>query len=84
MAVLDVARSEEFSPVKNPPGTDSDSPDTARALFSGVARMWLERAGAKLVGDLESDQCEVSPLISYAGEGLGEYKGKEVTCPFSI
>jgi len=84
MAVLDVARVEEFSPVKNPPGTDSDSPDTARALFSGVARMWLERAGAKLVGDLESDQCEVSPLKSFGGEGLGEYEGKEVSCPFSI
>lgn len=37
MAVLDVARAEEFAPVKNPPGTATDSPDSARALFRNVA-----------------------------------------------
>ena len=84
MAVLDVARSEEFAPVKNPPGTDSDSPDTARMLFSNIAKEWVKKAGATLVGDLESDLCEVSPLTSYNGEGLEKYKGKEIECPFSI
>jgi|EP01082_Thalassiosira_pseudonana_P005771 UDP-N-acetylglucosamine/UDP-N-acetylgalactosamine diphosphorylase len=84
MAVLDVARVQEFAPVKNPPGTNSDSPDTARALFSNVAKKWLQDAGAKLVGDVESDLCEVGPLSSYNGEGLDEWKNKEVDCPFSI
>jgi UDP-N-acetylglucosamine/UDP-N-acetylgalactosamine diphosphorylase len=84
MAVLDVARVEEFAPVKNPPGTNSDSPDTARALFSNVAKKWLQDAGAKLVGDVESDLCEVGPLSSYNGEGLDGWKNKEVDCPFSI
>ena len=37
MAVLDVARAEEFAPVKNPPGTPTDSPDSARELFRNVA-----------------------------------------------
>lgn len=84
MAVLDVARVEEFAPVKNPPGSESDSPDTARALFSNVAKEWLKKSGAILKGDVESDECEVGPLTSYGGEGLEEYMGKEVECPFSI
>lgn len=84
MAVLDVARAEEFAPVKNPPGTASDSPDTARQLFSNVAKEWLKEAGATLKGEVESDMCEVSPMTSYNGEGLEGMKGKEVECPFSI
>ncbi len=30
VALLEVHRHEEFAPVKNPPGSKSDSPDTAR------------------------------------------------------
>jgi UDP-N-acetylglucosamine/UDP-N-acetylgalactosamine diphosphorylase len=84
MAVLDVRREAEFAPVKNPPGTDSDSPDTARKLFSNVAKSWLTSAGAILTGDVDSDLCEVGPLTSYDGEGLEGYKGKVIECPFSI
>ncbi|KAL3778612.1 hypothetical protein ACHAWO_013443 [Cyclotella atomus] len=84
MAVLDVSREEEFAPVKNPPGTDSDSPDTARMLFSNVAKKWLKEAGATLTGEIDSDLCEVAPMKSFNGEGLEEYSGKEVQCPFSI
>ena len=84
MAVLDVSREEEFAPVKNPPGTDSDSPDTARRLFSDVAKKWMKEAGAVLVGDVGSDLCEIGPIKSFNGEGLEEYHGKEVQCPFSI
>lgn len=84
MAVLDVEREEEFAPVKNPPGSESDSPDTARRLFSNVAKKWMRDAGAILVGDVESDLCEVGPMTSYDGEGLDSWKGKEVECPFSV
>ncbi|KAL3800446.1 hypothetical protein HJC23_011683 [Cyclotella cryptica] len=84
MAVLDVSREEEFAPVKNPPGCDSDSPDTARRLFSNVAKRWMKEAGAVLVGDVDSDLCEVGPMKSFNGEGLEEWSGKEVECPFSI
>ncbi|KAL7466954.1 hypothetical protein ACHAXS_007224 [Conticribra weissflogii] len=85
MAVLDVRREDEFAPVKNPPGSDVDSPDTARRLFSNVAKKWVMEAGGTLVGDLESDLCEVGPLTSYGGEGLEDLvKGKEVVCPFSL
>mmetsp|Transcript_6800 Transcript_6800/g.15054 ORF Transcript_6800/g.15054 Transcript_6800/m.15054 type:complete len:483 (+) Transcript_6800:152-1600(+) len=84
MAVLDVSREEEFAPVKNPPGTATDSPDSARRLFSGVAKKWVTKAGATLVGEVESDLCEVGPMTSYGGEGLEGMKGKEIECPFSI
>jgi UDP-N-acetylglucosamine/UDP-N-acetylgalactosamine diphosphorylase len=84
MAVLDVARSDEFAPVKNAPGSPSDSPDTARSLLSGLAKQWVTYAGGVLVGDLDSI-CEVSPLTSYGGEGLEELvKGKEISCPFQL
>lgn len=84
MAVLDVEREEEFAPVKNPPGSESDSPDTAWRLFLNVAKKWMRDAGAILVGDVESDLCEVGPMTSYDGEGLDSWKGKEVECPFSV
>lgn len=84
MAIYEVERRLEFAPVKNAPGSSSDSPDTARAMISSVAKEWLQAAGATLTGDVESDCCEISPLVSYAGEGLDDYKGKDVTCPFAI
>lgn len=84
MAVLDVAREDEFAPVKNPPGADTDSPDTARRLFSDVAKGWMRDAGATLTGDVGSDACEIGPMTSYGGEGLEGWKGQEVECPFSI
>ncbi|CAJ1952478.1 unnamed protein product [Cylindrotheca closterium] len=84
MAVLDVNRSEEFAPVKNAPGSPSDSPDTARAYISELAKKWVQDAGGKLVGDMEAI-CEVAPLTSYGGEGLEDkVKSKEITCPFSL
>ena len=84
MAVLDVQRAEEFAPVKNAPGSSSDSPDTARELISKLAQKWVVNAGGTLVGNLEST-CEVAPLTSYCGEGLEMLaKEKEVECPFSL
>lgn len=85
MAVLEVTRQEEFAPVKNAPGSSSDSPDTARAMISALAKTWVRSAGGNLVGNVDSDACEISPLVSFAGEGLSELvKGKDVCCPFSF
>lgn len=84
MAVLDVERSEEFAPVKNKPGSPSDSPDTAREMISALAKKWIMAAGGTLTGD-QSSICEISPSTSYAGEGLEEIaRGKEIVCPFSL
>lgn len=85
MAVWDVTRPDEFAPVKNAPGSASDSPDTARALISNLAKTWVQAAGGTLTGDTDSDQCEISPLTSFAGEGLEDLvKGKDISCPFSL
>jgi UDP-N-acetylglucosamine/UDP-N-acetylgalactosamine diphosphorylase len=84
MAVLDVSHDEEFAPVKNAPGSASDSPDTAREMISTLAKKWVKAAGGNLAGDLDST-CEVSPLVSYSGEGLTDIvKDKDIVCPFSL
>jgi UDP-N-acetylglucosamine/UDP-N-acetylgalactosamine diphosphorylase len=99
MAIWEVERAQEFAPVKNAPGCNtSDSPDTARAMISKLAEDWVKKAGATiLVPTADSSTCsssssssnamypcEVSPLTSYAGEGLENYKGKQLIYPFSI
>lgn len=85
MAIWDVTRAEEFAPVKNAPGSPSDSPNTARTAISNLAKAWVTKAGGKLTGNEESDQSEVSPLTSYSGEGLESLvKDKDIACPFSL
>lgn len=65
MLPFGVSREEEFAPVKNASG--DDSPDSARRMLGSYHRRWLERIHAPL----QSGQLyEVSPLLSYAGEGL--------------
>ncbi|KAF9270661.1 nucleotide-diphospho-sugar transferase [Marasmius fiardii PR-910] len=72
-AVLEVERKEEFSPLKNAPGTGSDDAGTSRADLLSQQKRFLERAGATVKDGVE---IEISPLVSYAGEGLETAKGK--------
>lgn len=75
-AVLEVARNEEFSPLKNAPGTGSDDPETSRRDLLAQHKRFLEAAGATVA---EGVEIELSPLVSYAGEGLESVKGKKFT-----
>ncbi|RDX51147.1 nucleotide-diphospho-sugar transferase [Lentinus brumalis] len=75
-AVLEVARAEEFSPLKNAPGTGSDDPETSRRDLLAQHRRFLEAAGATVK---EGVEIELSPLVTYAGEGLEAVKGKTFT-----
>ena len=80
---LEGDRGADFAPVKNAPGSSSDSPDTARALFSDQSKRRLIAAGAKIAGDATA-LVEVSPLTSYQGEGLESQAGKELTAPLQM
>ncbi|KZT56057.1 nucleotide-diphospho-sugar transferase [Calocera cornea HHB12733] len=72
MAVLEVPRQEEFSPLKNAPGTGVDDPQTSKRDLLAQQQRWLEAAGAKVA---EGAEVEVSPKVTYAGEGLEGVKG---------
>jgi UDP-N-acetylglucosamine/UDP-N-acetylgalactosamine diphosphorylase len=72
-AVLEVERNQEFSPLKNAPGTGSDDPETSRRDLLAQHRHFLEQAGATVK---EGVEIEISPLVSYAGEGLENQKGR--------
>lgn len=74
-SLFEVARSDDFSPLKNAPGTGSDDPETSRRDLLNANRRWLRDAGAEVGDDVE---VELSPKVSYAGEGLEVVKGKKV------
>ncbi len=73
MMVLEVERQEEFSPLKNAPGTGVDDPQTSCRDLLAQQRRFLEGAGAKVA---ETTEIEISPLVSYAGEGLSSVQGQ--------
>lgn len=83
LAILEVGR-DEFAPVKNPPTEKNDTPDTARKILSDLHRKWVEAAGGTVSGP-EDAVVEVSPLLSYSGEGLETAcKGKTFTAPCEV
>jgi len=84
MAVLEASREQEFAPVKNPPGDAVDSPDSARSMFSSQCKQWFKAAGGCLKED-DDALFEISPLLSYRGEGLESWAcGKSFDLPTNI
>lgn len=73
LVVHEVERPSEFSPLKNAPNTGVDDPQTSRRDLLALQRSWLEQAGATFA---EGVEVEVSPLVSYSGEGLEAVKGR--------
>lgn len=83
-ACLEVDRKDEFSPLKNAKGTGEDDPDTSKKDIMTQGSEWLKAAGAIVVSQDNDAGVEVSPLISYGGEGLEYLKGREINAPAVI
>jgi len=81
---FEVVRNEEFSPLKNQFGVDS--PDTCKLHLSQLHKQFIKNAGGFFNSeDTANELCEVSPLISYAGEGLENLvQGKIFTLPLHL
>lgn len=70
VGVLNVNRDDEFSPLKNAPGTEKDSPETCRADLLRLHAKYIAKSGGRLGPNV---QVEISPLVTYGGEGLEKY-----------
>ncbi|KAI1361188.1 nucleotide-diphospho-sugar transferase [Xylaria arbuscula] len=80
-ACFEVKREDEFSPLKNADAPSAqDCPTTSRKDIKAQGKRWAEEAGAT-VKNGDEEGLEVSPLTSYNGEGLDNWKGKEITEP---
>ena len=98
--VFDCKRDEEFEPLKSAVGS-AGTPQTCKEKLSRLHARWLLAAGAEVVGpggeslvgdDGEDDAkfdkemiVEVSPKVSYAGEGLERLvQGKVLSWPLHL
>ncbi|ESO91739.1 hypothetical protein LOTGIDRAFT_233335 [Lottia gigantea] len=96
-AVWEVLREEEFSPLKNANTAEKDNATTCCRAIYDLHIKYIERAGGNVVKNnpkkspshhSENDDlivCEISPLVSYAGEGLENLvKEKTFVSPVTV
>ncbi|XP_048193461.1 UDP-N-acetylhexosamine pyrophosphorylase-like protein 1 [Perognathus longimembris pacificus] len=97
---FEVLREEEFSPLKNDHTAARDNPSTARRALLTQHYRWALRAGATFLdaqgrrlpellnlppGEDPPAVCEISPLVSYCGEGLEALlRGQQLQSPFIL
>jgi len=83
-ACMEVRREDEFSPLKNARGTGEDDPDTSKKDILTQGAKWVQAAGGVIVSEGDDTGVEVSPLISYGGEGLDFLKDRTIKAPAVI
>ncbi|CAF1037658.1 unnamed protein product [Brachionus calyciflorus] len=87
-AIWEVPREQEFSPLKNADEAKKDCPSTCRNELYAQHYKWLKNAGALFEAKINETtrlELEISPLISYNGEGLSELvNGKVLRAPMRI
>ncbi|XP_053672528.1 UDP-N-acetylhexosamine pyrophosphorylase-like protein 1 [Anopheles nili] len=84
---LEGRREEEFSALKNADSAGIDCPASVRNDIYRLHRKWLINAGASEIIDAGdgSIDCEISPLLSYAGENLEmAAAGQSFQCPIYL
>ncbi|KAG1958995.1 UDP-N-acetylhexosamine pyrophosphorylase isoform a [Pimephales promelas] len=97
---FEVLREEEFSPLKNADGAPLDTPTTARRSLLAQHYRWALAAGASFQDEQDKPIpskhsmaqnedppaiCEISPLVSYFGEGLEHFlEQKNLNSPFLL
>ncbi|XP_034649701.1 UDP-N-acetylhexosamine pyrophosphorylase-like protein 1 isoform X2 [Trachemys scripta elegans] len=97
---FEVLREEEFSPLKNADTADTDTPTAARRALLSQHYRWALKAGARFLDENGSRipeklnlsgtedppaVCEISPLVSYFGEGLEAHmRSKAFYSPFIL
>ena len=92
LSAMEVIRAHEFSPLKNATTSPSDNPITCRQHLSQLHQKWVTDAGGIIHTSTGPSQTggeeplfELSPTVSYAGEGLRQYvQGKSFTLPFYL
>lgn len=91
---FEVRREDEFSPLKNSDSAGVDCPSSSRRHQMALHYRWIRGAGGRIVDEQGNDApspaeesetptiCEISPLISYSGEGLESHvKGRTLRSP---
>ncbi|EGT31708.1 hypothetical protein CAEBREN_22080 [Caenorhabditis brenneri] len=74
--IWEVARAEEFSPLKNHQSVGTDCLSTCQRDLSNVNRLWLDRVQAKVTA---TRQLYLKTLASYNGENLQELRHREIS-----
>jgi len=83
-ACMEVKREDEFSPLKNASGTGEDDPETSKRDIMAQGKRFVQGAGATVVSEEPDAGIEVSPLISYGGEGLDFLNNRTIKAPAVI
>lgn len=83
LVVWEVNREDEFSALKNSDSAGKDCPSTACKDIFALHERFIRDAGGCIIGD--PVVCELSPLVSYAGEGLSSIvEGKTFQSPLLL
>jgi UDP-N-acetylglucosamine/UDP-N-acetylgalactosamine diphosphorylase len=83
-ACMEVRREDEFSPLKNASGTGEDDPETSKRDIMLQGKRWAQAAGATVTSEEPDAGIEISPLMSYGGEGLQKLAGQTIRAPAVI